>query len=42
MIEEVYSRTWFLGKRGGFKKYKGDSNCCGNHLSQKTNDLTNE
>jgi len=26
MMEEVYSRTWFLEKRGGFKKCKGDSN----------------
>ena len=25
MIEEIYSGTWFLGKRGEFRKYKENS-----------------
>ena len=24
-LEEVYSRIWYLGERGGFRKYEGGS-----------------
>ena len=24
-LEEVYSRVWYLGERGGFRKYEGGS-----------------